>query len=487
MSISGSLNNAFSGLTAAARGAEVVSQNLANVLTEGYGRRELLLSTRSLAGAGAGVRVDGIARVVNQVVLSDRRLAEAAQSSQQALRDFHAQVESLVGAPGEPGALTTRLDELEAALVAAASRPDSGPRLDAVLAAAQGLSGQFVAISNGIQEQRMAADAAIAGEVDRLNTALERIVELNRDIRVELASGRDTTAFQDERQRLIDAVSEIVPLREIPREDGQVALFTTGGAVLLDGLAGEIGFTATATITPDMTLASGALSGLSFRGLPATASATAGMLGGGTLGALMTIRDELAPAAQTRLDAVARDLVERFEDPAADPSRAPGAPGLFTDRGAALSAAYEVGLAARLAVNAAVDPARGGALWRLRDGLGAAVPGPVGQAAGLNALAAALSAQRTPASGAFVGGARSASGLAAEFLSGVGVARQTTESGLAYASARAEALKSAELAEGVDSDRELQHLLLVEQAYSANARVLSAAEAMLDRLMEIGR
>ncbi len=485
MSISGSLSNAFSGLTAAARGAEVVSQNLANVLTEGYGRRELRLSALSLGGAGAGVQVDGISRVVNQVVLTDRRLADAALSSQQALTGFHARLEGLVGTPGEPGALSTRLEEFEAALVAAASRPDSGPRLDAVFAAAASLTGQFGAISNGIQQQRMAADAAIAGAVDELNSALKRIVELNSDIRAELASGRDPSAFMDERQRLIDTVSEIVPVRELPRENGMVALVTTGGAMLLDGLAGQIGFTPTATITPDMTLDSGALSGLSFRGQPTTASATAGFLGGGTLGALLTIRDELAPAAQVRLDAVARDLVERFEDPAADPTRAAGTPGLFTDRGAAFSAADEVGLAGRLTVNAAVDPSRGGALWRLRDGLGSATPGPVGQAAGLDALAAALSAQRTPASGGFVGGARSASGLAAEFLSGVGVIRQTAESGLAYAGARADALKTAELAGGVDSDQELQQLLLVEQAYSANARVVAAAEAMLDRLLEI--
>lgn len=486
MSISGSLANAFSGLTAAARGAEVVSQNLANVLTEGYGRRELSLSALSLGGAGAGVQVEGVARQVNRVVLADRRLADAALSSQQALRDFQARLEGLVGAPGEPGALTSRLEEFEAALVAAASRPDSGPRLEAVRAAASGLADRFGAISDGIQAQRMAADATIAGEVDRLNTALGRIARLNADIRAELAGGRDPSAFMDERQRLIDTVSGIVPVREIPRPDGMVALITSGGAVLLDGPAGEVGFSATPTITADMTLASGALSGLSFRGQPVAVTASGGgLLGGGTLGALMAVRDELAPAAQARLDAVARDLVERFEDPAADPTRAPGAPGLFTDRGAAFLAADEVGLAGRLALNAAVDPAQGGALWRLRDGIGAAAPGPVGQAAGLNALVQALGALRTPASGGFVGGARSASGLAAEFLSGVGVARQTAESGLAYAGARAEALKAAELAGGVDSDQELQQLLLVEQAYSANARVVAAAEAMLDRLMEI--
>ncbi len=75
------------------------------------------------------------------------------------------------------------------------------------------------------------------------------------------------------------------------------------------------------------------------------------------------------------LDGMARDLYERFADPALDPTIAAGDPGLFTDRGAAFDPADEVGLAGRIAVNAAVDPAQGGQSWRLRDGIYAAAPG----------------------------------------------------------------------------------------------------------------
>ncbi len=485
MSISGSLANAFSGLTAASRGVEVVSQNLANVSTDGYGRRELQLSARNLGGAGSGVRVEGVTRAVNQTILSDRRLADAAQSRDQGLRDFFANIEASVGAPGDPGALSTRLADFEASLISASSRPDTAPRLESVLRTAESLTRQFRSVSDSIQEQRMAADASIAEQVNRLNSSLSRIAELNRDIRVEVASGRDGTAFMDERQRMIDQVSAIVPVREVARDDGQVALFTTGGAILLDGLPAEIGFTPVANITPDMSIGSGALSGLTLRGLPVDASASSGLLGGGSLGTQFTIRDDLAPEAQSQLDALARDLVERFEAPTADPTLTPGDPGLFTDRGGAFVAADEVGLSARLTINALADPAQGGALWRLRDGLGATSPGPVGQSAGLDALTGALSTLKTPGSGDFAGGARTASGLAGEFLTAIGTTRQSAESDLAYSMTRQETLKTAELAGGVDSDQELQQLLLIEQAYSANARVISAAEAMLDQLMGI--
>ena len=61
MSISGSLSNALSGLTAAGRAAAVVSSNISNSMTEGYAKRDLILTERMLAGAGAGVRVVGVA------------------------------------------------------------------------------------------------------------------------------------------------------------------------------------------------------------------------------------------------------------------------------------------------------------------------------------------------------------------------------------------------------------------------------------------
>ena len=43
MSISSALSNALSGLNAVSRAADVVSSNVANAMTEGYGKREIEL------------------------------------------------------------------------------------------------------------------------------------------------------------------------------------------------------------------------------------------------------------------------------------------------------------------------------------------------------------------------------------------------------------------------------------------------------------
>ncbi|HBS34332.1 MAG TPA: flagellar hook-associated protein FlgK, partial [Parvularcula sp.] len=66
------------------------------------------------------------------------------------------------------------------------------------------------------------------------------------------------------------------------------------------------------------------------------------------------------------LDAFAADLIDRFAAPGLDPTAAPGAPGLFTDAGAARADPFVAGLAGRLRLNAAVDPDQGGEPYRLR-------------------------------------------------------------------------------------------------------------------------
>ena len=55
MSISSALNIALSGLTATGKRAEITSGNLANALTDGYGRQSVTLSSGVLGGFGNGV------------------------------------------------------------------------------------------------------------------------------------------------------------------------------------------------------------------------------------------------------------------------------------------------------------------------------------------------------------------------------------------------------------------------------------------------
>ena len=485
MSISGALFNALSGFTAASRAAELVASNVANAMTEGYGTRTLELSSRTVGLSGYGVFVDGVVRSVDEGLIEDRRLAGAGVGYGETKAGYLAKMEQVIGTPDQPGSLAGRLANLEKTLIEASSNPSSEARLTNVLYAAQGIAESLNTASDEIQTLRMDADRDIATQVEALNTGLKAVQNINYAIQESLARGKDPSSLMDLRQQNIDKISSIVPLRQVPRANGQVALFTPGGAILLDGRPAVLGFTRTPLIVPEMTQDSGALSGLTINGNAIQTSGDRSPIKGGSLAALFAVRDELAVTSQSQLDAVARDLVERFQASSLDATRASGDPGLFTDAGSAFSSTDEVALSARLQVNSRVDPAQGGAIWRLRDGLGAAAPGDVGNGSLLADLTSALTTPRAPASGSFSGAERSANGLAAEFLSLIGSDRLNAEAELSFSSSRHETLKLMEAETGVDTDAEMQKLLLIEQAYAANAKVMTTADEMLQLLMQL--
>ena len=485
MSISHSLSNALSGLTAASRAAEIVSSNVSNATTEGYGRRVLVTGSATIDGRGAGVEVISVRRDVDPVVLADRRLSDAAVAATGVTAGFFDDLQAALGLPEAGDSLSGRLARFESTLIEAASRPDSDARLSDAVTAAGALADKLSSASGAIQTTRAKADQQIAQTVDMLNSNLTKIADLNGQIRLLAAGGRDAAGLMDQRQVLIDQVAQVVPLRIVEQDFGQVAVFSTHGVGLVNGAPAQIGFTPAGAIVPEMTLGSGALSGLTVNGQAIAVSGPYAPLAGGQIAALFDLRDNLAVTAQAELDAVARDLVERFADPALDPSRAPGDPGLFTDAGAAFDPVNELGLAGRLTLNAAVDPGQGGSLFRLRDGLGAATPGAVGDSSLLNALSDALTGQRSPSSGRFAGASRSATALAAELLSHTSTSLQGARAEESYATAKGTALRQAELEGGVDIDQEMQLLLQIERAYSANAKVVQTMDDLLDSLLRI--
>jgi flagellar hook-associated protein 1 FlgK len=220
-----------------------------------------------------------------------------------------------------------------------------------------------------------------------------------------------------------------------------------------------------------------------MNGNPLTLGADGGRIAGGRLAALFDVRDGLVVEAQSRLDSVARDLYERFADPAVDPTIAGTDPGLFTDSGAGFLVADEVGLAGRLQVNAAADPAQGGALWRLRSGLYATAQNDPGDGTLLRAMGDALSSTRSPGSGPFVGLARSAGALAGELGALWTSEMQSMETRLAYSGSRSDTLRNLHLQDGVDTDQEMQRLLVLEQAYAANARVVNTIDELMQTLL----
>jgi flagellar hook-associated protein 1 FlgK len=97
-----------------------------------------------------------------------------------------------------------------------------------------------------------------------------------------------------------------------------------------------------------------------------------------------------------------------------------------------------------------------------------------------------LNERITPTSGDFGTGPLSASDLTSGLMSRIGVQRLSAQQSVTFAAASQHETAQAERAFGVDTDAELQMLILVEQQYAANARMIDTINQMMDTLMRIG-
>ncbi|MBU2956882.1 flagellar hook-associated protein FlgK [Paracoccus sp. 1_MG-2023] len=474
MSIAQAISSAMSGLTATARGTETVAANLANAMTPGYARRETVISAQT-QGAAGGVRVDGIARIVNATLLNESRIASSSGQEAGVISAFQVSMEGRIGLPGEASALSTALSDFQNALTSAATRPDDEIRLTQLASAASTLAGRLNTASDAVQAARGAAQTAIATDVETLNGSLERVAYLNTRIAALDADGTDASVLRDERQSAIDRIAAIVPVQEVARDGGKVALFTAEGAVLLDGnIPASFGFQGAGQVTADQEVGAG-LQLLTFNGKALDAGQMK-MFAGGSLSAQFTIRDQLAPQMQAELDALALDLHDRMLP-------ADGGAGVFTDQGAPADAANLTGLAGRLRLNAAADTRQGGSATWLRDGGTGTVA--AGDGTRLNALNEALSDARAATGDADLAGNATLADRFGTIEARVSTRRIDAESDLSIRQARVETISGSLLADGVDTDAEMQKLLQYEQSYAANARVLVAIEDMLDQILRM--
>lgn len=488
MTIKSAIFAGTSGLKVAAQSAEIISGNIANASTPGYVRRGLALGELMAGTSMAGVGSLGVTQAGDERFSAQRRQLSSDVAQADVLASAWKALSTRIGDQASGSGLFSRLSQFETNLSQAISAPESGTNLTALFNAAAYVAAELRSLSGFGVTARADADNDIAKGVREVNAALIRIQDINlRLVRAEPSSAL-SASLRDERQRLLDTVSQFLPVQTVERDAGTIDVLTREGVYLiLGGAVKSLEFTPGASFGPDQTLASTALSGLSAGGINLTPGTPLhSSVSAGRFSALFTLRDQDLPLFLSQMDMVATDLISRFSANGLDPTKPAGAPGIFVDvTTPANPNPGQLGLASRITLNPLIDPAAGGEIRRLRDGLGSAVAGPPGNSAILKSLFAALTEIKSVNQNGVLGGF-SVTGLAGELSSFAGRKRVGEESILASTRAQHLAMVEAEQKNtSVDVDKEMENLLLIEQAYAANARVIQVASEMLKTLMEI--
>jgi flagellar hook-associated protein 1 FlgK len=459
--LSSLLNTAREALSAQAYGVTVAGQNITNVNTPGYARRDVLLETRALGDESyGGVQIGGLRQI--QDVYLDR--AELVALGHSASSNSHnqglARVEALFNDAAGTG-LGSSLDAVFNSFGDLAARPNDPTVRAQVLGNAEAFASNVRGIADDLATQSQQLLTKARAIADQINTRAKEIAGLNREIQNVEAQGRDAADLKDRRAQVLLDLGGLVDVKTTIDGSGAM-LVRSSGTVLVEG-----GNARSLSIDLD---ASGAIRVLSNMG--GAASDVTAFLTGGSLAGVKETRDVDIFAIARRLDEFVFDVATAINTQHAAGVGQDGIGGRDIFDVPATSAGAARGL------RVSGDVAGNGAALAAAAGV-PTLPGGADNAVLLAALGQTVlgASGRTPAEryGDLVG----------DVATRKSNASRTAEMREAL---HAQSTKMREAQSGVSLDEEMISLSKYQRAYEAAAKVLSTVDQMLEELIQrVGR
>lgn len=447
-----SLSVASTSLNAQRMGLDLVGQNLANVNTEGYSKRQVTFSERAptdVNSAGRGVTVSAITSTRDAFIQSRLTQEQPAGSMDSTVADALSVAEAALGTAGS--SLDSSLEQFFSAFSALAENPSSPELRDGVARQGEALAQMFHDIADRLTTVGSDADGAITASVGEINRLTTQVGEYNAQIST--ANGRDVNSIIDARDVTLQKLSKIADIQAVPRADGAMDVSIGRGRALVVG----------ANVTT-MSTANEAATGHTRVLLGDTDISDD--IHGGKIAGQMAIRDHYIPDYLNRLDTLADDFGTAVNDLHATGTDARGnAGGDFFGLSGTVA-----GAASSITMNAAIvdDPQL----------IAASSTGAVGD----NGVARQIASLRDVRS--LDGGTATAANMWGRLVYAVGADAASAASSRDGRQAVMDQLgRLRDAAAGVSLDEEAASLMKFQRAYEANAKFFVTVNNALDVLM----
>jgi flagellar hook-associated protein 1 FlgK len=298
-SLSGSLNIALQSLLTEQGAIQTTSNNIANVNTPGYARQRADLAETPPVQIGSltfgtGVKLQDVTSLRDSVL--DLRVNQETQQQGQlnAFLSGGQQIQSLFNETAGTG-LQAPLTTFFSSISQLASDPSNLNVRQAVISAAQNLASAFNQASANLNTLQRNADLAVTQSVSQINTLTTQIASVNAQVSAAVSSGENPGPFIDQRQQLLNQLSNLVDISEIDAGNGGLTITTSNGAPLVVGGQAFALSSQADVIT--------GLQHVFSQGTDITSKVTSGQLAG-----QLQIRDQEIPAIQSSLDTLASNL-----------------------------------------------------------------------------------------------------------------------------------------------------------------------------------
>jgi flagellar hook-associated protein 1 FlgK len=433
------LQTALSGILAQQRALDVTAHNVANANTVGFSRQEAQLVATpaySYPGVsddarpgmiGTGVDVQAYRRMRDAFIDVQLRAQAMRKGYHGATSDGLEQVELSFAEPSDTG-VDALFQRFWNAWQDVANAPESLATRQALVQAASSLADAFHTVDSQLTTIGTQLAQNVTMTLDEVNQTGARILALNVQIANARATGNTPNDLFDQRDVLIDRLSEL----------GNVTI-TTGALDVVDVAIG--GATLVSGTASSATLVESDLTSLSS----------------GRLAGLITMRDTTLPSYRAGLDGIASALVTQVNALHTAGFDLSGATGIafFAPTG---TTAATIAVAAGVAASPSLVAAS----------VGAGQPGDATVALQIAALRSA----------AAIGTAYN------QLVTRIGSETQEARRSLANAELLSDALHDRrDSVSGVSLDEEMTNLMRFQRGYQASARALSAMDEMIDVLV----
>jgi flagellar hook-associated protein 1 FlgK len=437
-------------------GASVAATNLTNVGTEGYTRKQASLRPE----IGGASQNQGGTRVVEPFV--ERRLLSARSASGEASAEaLSLQPLDTIFADNE-GSLSTAINSFQASLQEFSSRPSDMAVREQVLARAGQVTAAFKNASAGMKQARSDANQRISGAVDEVNQRLRQIASLGGQINKAESGGGEAGDLRDRRDVLVKEIAERVPVTVIQQDNGASFSLMLAGSQQLVSPDGKVNELSVTDNSGDMRVTKVSA------GQPIDVTS---MLNTGSIGGLLKSRDGALKQIETKLDQLAFDFQDQYNQVQTSGVALDGSAGpplfepLTTVSGAASQIEISADIESQPALLAAgTDPAL--------------LPSDNSNALRFTALSVAPIA---------LGGMTVTEALAS-LTGSAGMAVQTANQAETFASGALDQVTALrDSISGVSSDEEMVSMMKYQRTYEASLQIIQVADQMMQDLLNIRR
>lgn len=314
MTISSIISNSLTGLFTSQTALRVISDNVANVNTEGYARKIVRLDPKITGAMGAGVAISGIERVVDKFLEKSVYETKADAARYDLENTFHARMQALLGRPDVNSSLSGKINDVFNSFSELALNPLSTILKESTVSRLNAFGSEIGMLAENVQNMRLDASSQIAETVSKINGLLKRIDFLNPLIVKETITTGNAGSLIEQRAQALTELSELIDINITETGNNKIDISTKSGLTLIGVVRRQLdynspGIVASSTPFPPITLQDidPTTGGLSSTGLTLDDNVSSG-----ELFALLNLRDNELVAMSEELGAMASGMMNEL-------------------------------------------------------------------------------------------------------------------------------------------------------------------------------